>query len=287
MRHRQADRQAGLLRAQHAAGRRAVPIKMIALAPERGRRAVGLAVDDIGDVADHGRIEHGIDRLLVVAAALVQAADLVAFADRKMTSSRSLFSLAMFACIQPYAIFHGKYRKPIREGDLPWLTRSNSTSTAPGSTDPAQAARRHRSLDRRGLHADRRGQCRRRRQGGRRRAQGLHELWPQHAQGAPRAAARHPGRVQEAPEGRGRRDLPGDGRATGVRAHHPGRPRRGASGAHDRGAGELRVRVPAGQHPDRARADRRVRPDHAVELADPTRSPARSCRRWPPAAPWC
>ncbi len=73
----EADRHALALRADHPAGRGAVPVEMVALAPERGRRAVGAAVDHIGDVADQGGIEDLVDRLAVVAAALVHALDLV------------------------------------------------------------------------------------------------------------------------------------------------------------------------------------------------------------------
>jgi len=60
-----------------------MPVEVIALAPETGRRAVRPAVDHIGDVADQRRIEDLVDRLLVVAAALVDALDLVDRRDAK------------------------------------------------------------------------------------------------------------------------------------------------------------------------------------------------------------
>ena len=56
---------------------------MVALAPEGGGRAIGLAVDDIGDVAEHGRVEDAEDRLVVVMAALRAAAHTVARGDRE------------------------------------------------------------------------------------------------------------------------------------------------------------------------------------------------------------
>ena len=82
MRHRQAHHHAVLL-PDRAAGRGAVPVKMIALAPERGWRAERPAVDDISDVADHRGIENGVHRLLVIMAALEPAAQAVDVVDLK------------------------------------------------------------------------------------------------------------------------------------------------------------------------------------------------------------
>ena len=54
-----------------------------------------------------------------------------------------------------------------------------------------------------------------------------------------------------------------------------------------RGAEELQVRGRPRPDPHRQGADRRLRPDHALELADqPDRLQGRA-RRSPPAAPWC
>lgn len=71
----------GLQMPQHAAGGRAVPVERVALAPEQRRRRIGLAVDDIGDVTEHGRVENGINAAAVIAAPLVQALDAIARSD--------------------------------------------------------------------------------------------------------------------------------------------------------------------------------------------------------------
>ena len=60
---------------QHAARAAAVPVERRALPPEERRRAIGLAVDDVGDVAEHRRVEHGVDGRVVVRATIMQALD--------------------------------------------------------------------------------------------------------------------------------------------------------------------------------------------------------------------
>ena len=77
----------------------------------------------------------------------------------------------------------------------------------------------------------------------------------------------HPGRVRGAHRGVRAGDDARDGHADQLLARGAGALRHRASADHDRGARELRVRAPDGRHADRARADRRVRADHAVELA--------------------
>ena len=78
MRDRQADPLAAdWLRSMRLA-LRAVPIQLVAFPPEEGRRAIGLAVDHIGDVAQHRGIEEAVDRVVVVEAAVVPALHLVA-----------------------------------------------------------------------------------------------------------------------------------------------------------------------------------------------------------------
>src|SRR3546814_6040995 len=57
----------------HAAGRGAVPVDALALAPIGGRCHVGLPFDDVADVAEQPGIENGVDRRAVVAGAVVQA----------------------------------------------------------------------------------------------------------------------------------------------------------------------------------------------------------------------
>src|SRR3546814_17051756 len=57
---------------QHAAGRGAVPVDVLALAPIGGRRHVGLTVDDVADVAEQAGVEDGVHRIAVVAGPLVQ-----------------------------------------------------------------------------------------------------------------------------------------------------------------------------------------------------------------------
>ena len=74
--HGEADGNAGALRAQHAAGRGAVPVEMVVDAPVAGRRDIGLAVDDVADMAEQAGVENGEHALAVVAAALVQTPDL-------------------------------------------------------------------------------------------------------------------------------------------------------------------------------------------------------------------
>ncbi len=60
-----------------------MPEYPVALAPMSGGRHIGLAVDDIGDMADERGIENAIDRGLVVGGALVKAFDAAALAGRE------------------------------------------------------------------------------------------------------------------------------------------------------------------------------------------------------------
>jgi hypothetical protein len=63
------------------AAEEALPVEPIALAPEGRGGAEGLAVDDVGDVADHRCIEDRVDRLAIVVTSLVTAAEAVAAGD--------------------------------------------------------------------------------------------------------------------------------------------------------------------------------------------------------------
>jgi hypothetical protein len=74
----EADGNALRLCTDHPAGRGAVPVQPVVLAPERGGRAERLPIDDIGDVADHRGIEDRMHRVTVVVAALMPAAEPVA-----------------------------------------------------------------------------------------------------------------------------------------------------------------------------------------------------------------
>jgi hypothetical protein len=53
-----------------------VPVEPVALAPIAGRRHIGLAVDDIADMAEQAGVEDGEHRRAVIGAALVEAAQL-------------------------------------------------------------------------------------------------------------------------------------------------------------------------------------------------------------------
>ena len=64
----EAHRHALALGADHPAGRRAVPVDGRPARSSSGNRA---AIDHIGDMADQCRIENLVDRLVIVAAALV------------------------------------------------------------------------------------------------------------------------------------------------------------------------------------------------------------------------
>src|ERR1035437_5176638 len=83
MGYRQAHRDARRLGADRPAGRGTVLMEIIPLAPGRVRRAIGLAVDHVGDVADQGRIENFVDRLAVIMAALVPPPHAIGFGDHE------------------------------------------------------------------------------------------------------------------------------------------------------------------------------------------------------------
>jgi hypothetical protein len=58
---------------QHPAGAAAMPIKRRPLSPEKRRRAIGLAVDDVGDVAKHRGVQQPVNGVVVIEAAVVAA----------------------------------------------------------------------------------------------------------------------------------------------------------------------------------------------------------------------
>ena len=95
------------------------------------------------------------------------------------------------------------------------------------------------------------------------------------------------GGVPEARRRSRRRGDRGDGRAAVAGGGPAGRPRPRPPGDGHRRAEELRVRGAARLDADRQGADRRLRADHAVELADQPDRRARCSRRWRPAARWC
>ena len=72
MRHGQAHRQTVLLRPRYPARRGAMPVEVVTFPPESCRRAVRLAINDVGDMANHRRVKNRIDALPIVATALVQ-----------------------------------------------------------------------------------------------------------------------------------------------------------------------------------------------------------------------
>ena len=90
MRDGETNRNARGLGAQHPAGRRTMPIEVVAFTPERGGGAVGLPVNDIGDVADQSRVENVVYRCLVVLTAGRTAHDSVAPADLEGWSGRGI-----------------------------------------------------------------------------------------------------------------------------------------------------------------------------------------------------
>ena len=109
----------------------------------------------------------------------------------------------------------------------------------------------------------------RRRQGGQGRPQGVRDLVADQPRRAPGAAAGDPRRIPEALRRPGRRGHRGDGRAGLAGQRRPGR--RSGMG-HLATAIEVlknfHVRGTARRDAGRQGADRRLRPDHAVELAD-------------------
>ena len=91
-------------------------------------------------------------------------------------------------------------------------------------------------------------------------------------------------RLRRAHGGAGRHHQPGGGRAAVARAGRAGRRRAGAPRHRPRRARRLRVRDADGHHAARARAGRRVRDDHALELAA---QPDRAARSAPALAAGC
>ena len=68
--------------AQHAARAAAMPVQRVSFPPEERRRAVGLAVDHVGNVAEHRGVEQAVNLRPIIGAALVQALDPVARRQR-------------------------------------------------------------------------------------------------------------------------------------------------------------------------------------------------------------
>src|ERR1700761_8633938 len=85
-----ADRHAGSLGADHPAGGGAVPVKLVAFAPEAGGRAIRLAVDRVGDVGDHGGIKDVVDSGAVEAAPIWGPPHPVTLCDREVVVGHNL-----------------------------------------------------------------------------------------------------------------------------------------------------------------------------------------------------
>ena len=136
-----------------------------------------------------------------------------------------------------------------------------------GPAPGASSSLRHRPVDRGACRGDRAGKCARRRCGGGRGAARLRHLVREFRpeQGLASRPRPHP----DPRAGRTVRpgDLAGDGRRHRLCAQHTGA---GRGGAHPRGpgqSGQLSVPHPSGGRGHHARGHRRVRPDHALELA--------------------
>ena len=57
---------------------RAMPVQLAPLPPEECRRAIGLAVDHVGDVAQHRGVQQAVHRRVIVEAAIMPALHLIA-----------------------------------------------------------------------------------------------------------------------------------------------------------------------------------------------------------------
>ncbi len=132
----------------------------------------------------------------------------------------------------------------------------------------AQAFRRRRSGDRNRLCAHLAGLVRRRRSRRRRRPQGVRDLVAHHARRAAGAASPDQKRIRDALRRPRRGDHLGDGGAAVAVARGAGRGGPAAPGRDHPCAERIRLRGAQWPHHAAARAHRRVRADHAVELAD-------------------
>lgn len=90
MRHRETYPLIAGLVLQHPAGAAAMPVERRPLSPEKRRRAIGLAVDDVRHVAQHRGVEQPVNGVVVIEAAIMAALDPI--------SGRQRIRFGGFAC---------------------------------------------------------------------------------------------------------------------------------------------------------------------------------------------
>ncbi len=122
---------------------------MIALAPERRRRAIGLAVDHIRDVAHHRRVQYLIDRSAIMPPALMLAPQAVAIADGKTVGSGRA---DIIHCVHLVGSFKGRHIEP--------QPRRQRVSRHFCAWQPAAYRRRAGSLACHSISSKKKGSCR-------------------------------------------------------------------------------------------------------------------------------
>lgn len=136
-----------------------------------------------------------------------------------------------------------------------------------GRARPAEGHRGRQSRDGRHDRRDRGGRERRCRSRGDRGARGADVLARDHGGATGRLSGYDPSPHPRTRRSAGAGDIDGNGRGHHVRAGLAGAVRRRAHPRRARSLRHLRFSQNGGKHGDRARADRRVRADHALELA--------------------